>query len=168
MRSRARLPYKLGFNNGPATISDLNIHLGKHLAAKLVPHHIRIGAGRLLLRRPDVGKFDPLFIESDVISVGDIEKVSCHRRSHRGTRSVPTAWFAPLLHLFESGRAGFTAKCVKQETARRSGPLLSAISEIRHHRAAVPCGPLQHRRACSRHRTISTRSFARPHCGRAD
>ena len=81
MRSRARLPYKLGFNNGPVTISHLNSHSGKRLAAKLIPHHIRKRAGRFLLRRLDVRQFHPLFIESDVIAVGDIEKVSCHRRS---------------------------------------------------------------------------------------
>jgi hypothetical protein len=69
MRSRARLPYKLGFNNGPVTISHLNSHSGKRLAAKLVPHHIRKRAGRFFLRRLNVRQFHPLFIESDIIAV---------------------------------------------------------------------------------------------------
>ena len=80
MRSRARLPYKLGFNNGPVTISHLNSHSGNASLLNL-SRTISARSGRFLLRRLDVGQFHPLFIESDVIAVGDIEKVSCHRRS---------------------------------------------------------------------------------------
>jgi hypothetical protein len=109
MRSRARLPYKLGFNNGPVTISHLNSHSGKRLAAKLIPHHIRKRAGRFLLRRQDVGQFHPLFIESDVIAVGDIEKVflsSALNTAGRGAFLLAwLAWFAPLLLRLERGRA---------------------------------------------------------------
>ena len=113
MRSRARLPYKLGFNNGPVTISHLNSHSGKRLAAKLVPHHIRKRAGRFFLRRLNVRQFHPLFIESDVIAVIS-KKYLVIGVQHRGTRSVPTGVVRPVATPTGEGpRSRFAAKCVK-------------------------------------------------------
>jgi hypothetical protein len=116
MRSGARLPY-----NGSGTISDLNRQLGKNLAAKLVPHHIRKRARCFLLRRSDVGH--PLFIESDVVAVGDIsKKYLVIADQHRWTRSVPTGVVrAVATSISEAPRGRFAAKCMKQERPAEAG-----------------------------------------------
>ena len=66
---------------------------------------------------------------------------------------------APLPSIGEPPR-GLCREVRETKTARRSGPLLSAISVIRHHRAAAPCGSHQHHTVCSRDRTtMSTDLF---------